>query len=243
MIDLAFTQTIIGRLLDGLLLTIPIVLVAAVAGNLLALPLALARLSRNPLLRVPAYAYILFMRGTPLIVQMFMIYYGLAQFREVRTSIFWPILRDPVWCAMISLTLNTAGYSAEVLRGAIQSVPKGLVEAGRSVGLSRWLVFRFVTLPTALRQSIPAFANETVLLLKASAIVFTITVRDVMGEANIVRAQTFRTYEPLLAAAVLYLALTFLIVRGFALVERRLNRHAVPADKAGPAQALVIDAR
>jgi His/Glu/Gln/Arg/opine family amino acid ABC transporter permease subunit len=242
-IDLAFTQTIVGRLLDGLLLTIPIVLVAAVAGNLLALPLALARTSRNPLLRVPAYVYILFMRGTPLIVQMFMIYYGLAQFREVRTSVLWPVLRDPVWCAMISLTLNTAAYSAEVLRGAIQSVPKGLVEAGRSMGLSRWLVFRFVILPTALRQSIPAFANETVLLLKASAIVFTITVRDVMGEANIVRAQTFRTYEPLLAAAVLYLALTFAIVRGFALVERRLNRHAVPADKASLAKALVIDAR
>lgn len=223
--DLEFTQRIVGNLLDGLVMTIIVVVASMIAGNILAVPVALARVSQTPVLKVPAYLYILFMRGTPLIVQMYMIYYGLGQFPAVRSSILWPILRDPLWCAIISLSLNTAAYSGEVLRGSIEAVPRGMVEAGKALGLRDRLVLLLVVLPTAIRQSLPALANETVLLLKASAIVFTITVRDIMGEANIIRAQTFRIYEPLVTAALLYLILTFLIVQGFAFAERRLNIH------------------
>lgn len=229
--DAAFIQRIVGNLLDGLVVTVIVVAASMVAGNLLAVPLALARISPRRWLRWPAYVYILFMRGTPLIVQMYMIYFGLAQFREVRQSFLWPLLRDPVWCAIISLSLNTAAYSGEILRGAIQSVPKGLPEAGRSIGLRDGQVMRLITLPLAIRQVLPSLANETILLLKASAIVFTITVRDIMGEANIIRAQTFRTYEPLITAALLYLALTFLITMAFRVAEKRMGRHLVRQPK------------
>lgn len=227
--DADFLVRLFARLVDGLWVTLLIIAASWVAGNALALPVAMMRVSGRLWLRGPAWLYILFMRGTPLIVQMYMIYYGLAQFPEVRKSVLWPVLRDPVWCAVISLSLNTAGYSGEILRGAIQTVPRGLREAARSLGLSGAQTFWLVTLPTALRQVLPSLANETVLLLKASAIVFTITVRDIMGEANIVRAQTFRVYEPLISAAILYLILTFLIVRGFRLWEARLGRHRAAA--------------
>ncbi len=135
-------------------------------------------------------------------------------------------------------------YSGEVIRGAIQQVATGQVEAGRSLGLTKWQIRRFVVLPLAFRQVIPVLANETVLLLKASAIVFTITVQDIMGAANILRAQTFRVYEPLLSAALLYLLLTFLIRRLFALLERRANRHlARRRQPAPPARPLPIQPR
>ncbi len=223
--DLDFAQRIVGDLLNGLVMTVIIVTASMVLGNLLAVPVAMARVSPSPVLWMPAYVYILFMRGTPLIVQMYLIYYGLGQFPGLRKSFLWPVLRDPVWCAIISLSLNTAAYSGEILRGSIQAVPKGQVEAAKALGLRDRLVFFLVVLPTAIRQSLPALANETVLLLKASAIVFTITVRDIMGEANIIRSQTFRVYEPLVTAALLYLMLTFIIVQGFAFAERRLNVH------------------
>jgi His/Glu/Gln/Arg/opine family amino acid ABC transporter permease subunit len=247
--DFDFIQRILGNLFNGVLVTIFLVVTTMICGNALAVPVALARVSRHWWLKAPAFLYILFMRGTPLIVQMYMIYYGLAQFPGVRHSVLWPILRDPVWCAFISLSINTAAYSGEVLRGAIQAVPRGEVEAARSVGMRRGLMMRRIVLPIALRQSLPIFANETVLLLKASAIVFTITVRDLMGEANIVRAQTFRTYEPLLTAALMYLVLTWIIARGFGWLESRLGAHrraavsAVPGRGPAAATTVPLDAR
>ena len=247
--DFDFIQRILVNLLNGSVITVFLVVTTMICGNLLALPVALARVSRHWWLKGPAFLYILFMRGTPLIVQMFMIYYGLAQFPGVRHSFLWPILRDPVWCAFISLSINTAAYSGEVLRGAIQAVPHGEVEAARSVGMRQGLLMRRIVLPIALRQSLPVFANETVLLLKASAIVFTITVRDLMGEANIIRAQTFRTYEPLITAALIYLVMTWIIARAFGLLESRLGLHrraapsAVPGRGAAPVTTVPLDAR
>lgn len=222
-------ERLILNLLEGFPITVLLVATSAVAGNALAVLVALARLSERLWLRWPAVGFITLIRGTPLIVQMFLIYYGLGQFREVRQSVFWIILKDPLWCAFLALSISTAAYSGEVLRGAIANVPRGLVEAGKSVGLGKWQIRLTIVLPLAIRQSLPVLANETVLLLKASAIVFTITVHDIMGEANIFRAQTFRIYEPLLSAAVLYLALTFTIRRSFAIAESRLNRWRVRA--------------
>lgn len=221
--DLAFYARVFDALFDGLAITILLLVTSGIAGNLAAVVVALARSSKRAILRLPALVFIETIRGTPLIVQMFMIYYGLAQFREVRNSFAWVILKDPVWCAFIALTISTAAYSGEILRGAIREVPRGLIQAGQSLGMGKWPIRFTIILPLAYRQSIPVLANETVLLLKASAIVFTITVRDVMGEANIIRAQTFRVYEPLIAAALIYLALTFIIRRGYAWVERRFN--------------------
>jgi His/Glu/Gln/Arg/opine family amino acid ABC transporter permease subunit len=247
--DLDFVQRIVGNLLNGVVVTIILVAASMVCGNAMAVPVALARVSPRWWLKAPAFLFILCIRGTPLIVQMFMIYYGLAQFPAVRHSVLWPILREPMWCAVISLSISTAAYSGEVLRGAIQAVPRGEIEAARSVGMRRGLMMRRIVLPIALRQSLPVFANETVLLLKASAIVFTITVRDLMGEANIIRAQTFRTYEPLITAALMYLVLTWIIVRIFTWLEARLSTHrraisAAAPGRVAPATATVpLDAR
>lgn len=225
--DADFLLRLAGKLIDGLWITLLLLIASMLIGNALAVPVALLRVSRQPWLKWPAYLYILVMRGTPLIVQMYLIYYGLAQFPEIRKSFLWPILRDPVNCAIISLSLNTAAYSGELLRGAIQAVPLGVKEAAAALGLSRRHAFWLVTLPTAIRTVLPSLANETVLLLKASAIVFTITVHDIMGAANAVRSQTFRVYEPLIMAGILYLILTFLIARSFRLWEGYLARHQI----------------
>lgn len=236
--DLAFIPGILDELLSGLAVTLVLLVFSFTLGNGLAILVALARTAANPFLRAPAYAFILFIRGTPLIVQMFMIYYGLAQFRDVRAGPLWPLLREPMVCAVLALTLSTGAYSAEVLRGALQAVPPGLKEAARALALPGHRRFRLVTLPLALRACLPSLGNETVLLLKASAICFTITVRDLMGEANIIRAQTFRTYEPLLTAAVFYLVLTLVIARSVRVLERRLDgprRAAAEAAVAGRA--------
>lgn len=238
--DVAFLQRVATALLDGLWVTLFLLVTSGLAGNAAAVVVALARASDKPWLKLPAAGYILLIRGTPLIVQMFLIYYGLGQFREVRSSFLWPILREPMACAFLALTFSTAAYSGEVFRGAIQQVAKGQVEAGRALGLSKWQIRRFVVLPLAFRQVIPVLANETVLLLKASAIVFTITVKDIMGEANIIRAQTFRVYEPLITAALLYLLLTFLIRRLFAYMERRANRHMSPAPAPTPGPLVTV---
>jgi His/Glu/Gln/Arg/opine family amino acid ABC transporter permease subunit len=192
------------------------------------MPLALARVSFNPLLRLPARAYIFFFRGTPLLVQLFLIYYGLGQFPAVRASALWPVLREGYWCGIIGLTLNTAGYTAEILRGAIESVARGEIEAGRACGMNPALVLWRIVLPQAFRSALPAYVNEIIFLMKGSAVVFTITVVDLMGAANLVRARSFRVYEPLFGAALLYLLLTFAITWGFGRLERHLHpeRHA-----------------
>lgn len=238
--DLEFLQRVATNLVNGLWITLLLVVTSGIAGNAAAVFVALARASERLVWKLPAASFILAIRGTPLIVQMFLIYYGLGQFRAVRQSFLWPILKEPLWCAFLALSISTAAYSGEVIRGAIQQVGKGQIQAGQALGLTKWQIRFTIVLPLALRQALPVLANETVLLMKASAIVFTITVKDIMGEANIIRAQTFRVWEPLLSAAVLYLLLTFLIRRGFALWERRANRHLAGRDAAAkpmPVQA------
>lgn len=243
--DWAFAYEAFFDILQGLPITIFLVISSMIVGNLLAIPVAVARVGNGVLMhpgpvtrrlvvifvQVPAYLFILVMRGTPLIVQMFLIYYGLSQFEAVRESIFWPILKEPIWCAVIALSINTAAYSGEILRGALQNVPQGLVEGSRTLGLSAMQTLATISLPIAFRYCLPALSNETVLLLKASAISFTITVQDVMGRADVIRAQSYKTYEPLLTAAIFYLVLTFILVRGFRWLEARLGQHVQPQEE------------
>ena len=205
--DLAFLWSIMPRLLEGAWVTLAILSQSVIYGLMLAIPLALMRVSERTVLWAPAYAYIFFFRGSPLLVQIFLIYYGLGQFDLVRDSILWPLLREGYWCAILALALNTAGYTAEILRGAIQAVPRGEVEAARALGMPWPLVLRRIVLPKAFRIALPAYVNEIIFLLKGSAVVFTVTVVDLMGAANLIRARTFRVYEPLLGAALLALTL------------------------------------
>ncbi len=216
------------RLLQGTLLTLELVALALVAGGLLSVPLAMLRVSSNPVLRALPLAYTFFFRGTPLLVQLFLFYYGLAQFEVVRESIFWPIVREAYWSALIVFTLNTGAYTTEILRGAIQAVPHGEVEAARAMGMSGGTLYRRIVLPRAYRIALPAYGNEIILMLKASALASTITLLDLTGMARTVIAKTYLPVEIFLVAGAIYLALTFLLVNGFRLLERRVLRFQQP---------------
>lgn len=214
------------KILTGVGLTLQLLLVSLVAGTVLAVPTVLARMSGIGLLVAPACAYVFVFRGTPLLVQIFVIYYGLPQLDWVRESVLWLFLRDPYWCAILALTLNHGAYTAEIFRGGIQGVDRGLHEAGWALGLSRRQRFMHVTAPLALRLSLPPFGSETIGLLKGTALASTVTLMEITGVARTIVAQTFAPYEIFLAAALVYLAMTLVIERGVALAERRLGRHA-----------------
>lgn len=213
------------RLAGGLATTFQLVALALIIGAALALLVAMARISQNPLLAWFGRGYIFFFRGTPLLVQLFLIYYGLSQFPAIRSSFLWPILREPYWCAIIAFALNTSGYTAEILRGAIQAVPRGQIEAAQALGMSRALTFRRIILPIAIRYGFPAYGNEVILMIKASALASTITILDLMGVTRTLISRTFAVTELFVAAGMIYLVITLLLTRVFARVEARLNRH------------------
>ena len=207
------------RLLNGALLTLELVALAALVGFVIALPVALARLARSPFLWMPAYGFVFFFRGTPLLVQVFLIYYGLSQFPEVRASALWPILREPYWCALIAFSLNTSAYTAEIMRGAIQAVPRGQIEAAMATGMSRLTRLRRVVLPQAMRIGLPAYSNEVILLVKASSLASTITLMDLTGTARTISSVNYMPVELLSMAALIYLAINFTLTRIFKLIE------------------------
>lgn len=213
------------RLLEGAGLTLQLTLVSLVAGFVLALPLSLLRTSSSPLLSWPVQAYTFVFRGTPLLVQLFLIYYGAGQIDWIRTSPAWLLLRDPYWCALIAFSLNNAAYTVEILRGGIRSVSAGEIEAAKALGMSYALRMRRIVLPTALRIAMPAYANEVVLMLKASSLASTVTLMEITGTARKIVSETFSPYEIFISAALIYLALTFVIVRLFRCVERWNSAH------------------
>ena len=221
------------KLLEGTLLTLELVLLSLLVGAVLSIPLALMRVSGNPLIRGIPLAYTFFFRGTPLLVQLFLFYYGLAQFDSVRESMFWPVLREAYWCALIVFTLNTTAYTTEILRGAIQAVPSGELEAGMAVGMSRALMLRRITLPIAYRIALPAYSNEIILMLKGSALASTITLLDLTGMARTIIARTYMPIEIFFAAGCIYLLLTFIFVQAYRLFERRMLRHQAVEKSAG----------
>ncbi|WP_122669182.1 ABC transporter permease [Pseudomonas viridiflava] len=211
------------RLAQGATLTLELVAIAVIAGLILAIPLGIARASRHWPVRTLPYAYIFFFRGTPLLVQLFLVYYGLAQFDAVRTSSLWPYLRDPFWCAVITMTLHTAAYIAEILRGAIQAVPPGEVEAARALGMSKWKALFYIVLPRAARIGLPAYSNEVILMLKASALASTVTLLELTGMARTIIARTYMPVEIFFAAGLFYLVMAFVLVQGFRLLEKLLR--------------------
>jgi len=226
--DADFAALLAGKLLLGLQTTLALFAICGVFGNLLAVPLAFARNSPRPWLRRPAYLYILCLRGTPVLVQLYLVYFGLgevlARMPGLRHSWMWPVLRQAFPYAALALTLNTAAYCGEIWRGALQGLPKGQAEAARSLGLGPWQVALLVTLPQAFGNALPALTGQNILLLKATSLASTITIFEVMAAANLVRSQTFRVYESLFGAAVVYVALTLVLTTAFAGVERWVRR-------------------
>ena len=211
------------KLAQGATLTLELVAIAVIAGLLLAIPLGIARSSRRWYVSALPYAYIFFFRGTPLLVQLFLVYYGLAQFDAVRESFMWPYLRDPFWCATATMTLHTAAYIAEILRGAIQAIPPGEIEAARALGMSQPKTLFYIILPRASRIGLPAYSNEVILMLKASALASTVTLLELTGMARTIIARTYLPVEIFFAAGLFYLLMAYILVRGFKLLERWLR--------------------
>ena len=221
--DFAFLRETVRLLLSGVPLLLQLAFFSIAAGALFAVLLALMRLSGQPALDLPARAYVFVFRGTPLLVQIFLIYYGLGQFPEIRRSFLWPFLREPYWCALLALTLNTAAYSSEIIRGGILSVPFGQIEAARACGMSRWLIFRRITVPQGLVVALPAYGNEIILMTRSTALASVITLMEVTGIASKIIAETFRAVEVFICAGAIYLILNFAISRVIAFLERRLS--------------------
>lgn len=221
--DVAFLRETMLLLLGGVPLLLKLAFFSISVGAIFAVVLALMRLSGNAALDRAARAYVFVFRGTPLLVQIFLIYYGLGQFPEIRQSIAWPFLREPYWCALLALTLNTAAYSSEIIRAGILSVPHGQIEAARSCGMSRGQIFRRIVVPQGLRVALPAYGNEIILMTRSTALASVITLMEVTGIASKIVSETFRAVEVFICAGAIYLALNFLISRAIALLERRLS--------------------
>ena len=215
------------KLLEGAYLTLELVAIAVLVGLLIAIPLGMARSSRHWYVRALPFSYIFFFRGTPLLLQLFLVYYGLAQFDAVRQGPLWPYLRDPYWCALIAMTMHTAAYIAEIIRGAIQAVPPGEVEAARSLGMSRAQTMWYIILPRAARIGLPAYSNEVILMLKASSLASTITLLELTGMARTIIARTYLPVEIFFAAGLFYLVMTFVLVQVFRWLERKLRVDAL----------------
>lgn len=226
--DIALVFDSIPKMLEGIGLTLELLFLSTSIGLILAVITLLMRISGRRFLAWPAMAYIYVFRGTPILVQIFVIYYGLPQFDLIRESIFWAILREPFGCMVVALSLNAGAYVSEILRGGLLGVDRGLHEAGKALGMSAPQRFIYITTPIAVRLAIPAYSNDFISMLKATALASTVTLLDMTGVARTIVAQTFAPYEIFIAAAMIYMVMTWFIQRGFGLFERRMSRYVKP---------------
>ena len=233
-LDFVLIADHIDKFFYGALLTLEITLISLIIGGLLAIPLAVARAYRRPWLNRPIWCFTYFFRGTPLLVQTYLVYYGLAQFDFVRESFLWdPVLSSPWWCALITFSLNTAAYTTEFLRGAIENTAKGEIEAAKACGMSTLRMLRRIILPSALRRALPAYSNEVIFMLHSSVVLSTITLQDILGVGRWLNGRYYLAYEGFITAMLFYMALVFLISRGFRVWESRWLKHLRPRETAG----------
>ena len=209
----------------GVWITLELTTLALAIGFAIALPCGLARARRVPWVSPLINGYVYLFRGTPLLVQIFLIYYGLAQFGWVRASWAWTFLRDPWWCAILAFSLNSGAYATEIIRGAIETTPAGELEAAKALGLAPRQVDFLVLIPSALRRALPQYGNEAVFMLHGSAVASTITLQDILGAGRTLNAKFYLAYEGFLTAAVLYMAITLTVVLLFRALEARYLRH------------------
>ncbi len=214
-------------LLGGLSETIQLMLCALVAGFIIALPLAVLWVEGPKPVKWLMNFYSTFFRGTPLLVQIFLIYYGLGQLPAVRESFFWPLFKEPFFCAVLALSLNTSAYTCNIIRGAIRAIPYGEVEAGRAFGMTRFQLYRYVLIPQVFRLFLPAYGNEVIIMLKATSQASTITIMDLTGVSLNIMSTTYRPFEIFIIAALIYISITFVLVRIFRRLEVRLNKQQI----------------
>ncbi len=223
--DAAFYAKYAPKFFSGFLVTLQIVGLSLIIGAAVSLPIVYGRMSKNPLAAIPAYSFVYFFRGTPLIAQTFLVYYGAGSFRQELDAVgLWWFFREPYYCVIFTFSLNTAAYQAEILRGAIRNVPKGQREAGQSLGLSKWAIFRKIILPQALIVALRPYGNEVVLMVKGSAIASIVTVFDLMGETRRAFSRTF-DFQTYIWAAIIYLVVVEVLRRVWDVLEARLTRH------------------
>jgi len=229
--DLSIITENIGIYLHGLQNTVVLVSISLFFGLLLAVPLAVLLNFGSAAVQWPIRAYIYFFRGTPLLVQMFLVYYGFGQFDLIKQSFLWPFFREAYFCALFAFTLNTGAYTAEILRGAIKATNHGEIEAALAAGMSKLLMIRRIILPSAFRRALPAYSNEIIFMLHGSALASVITIVDITGAARIVNSRFYSPYEAFLTAAVFYMSLTFIIVFFIKRLETHWFAHLQPQSK------------
>jgi arginine/ornithine transport system permease protein len=206
---------------SGALVTLWLTLAALAFGMLFALPLSILRGWPSRWIAGPVWLFTCVIRGTPLLVQLYLIYYGLGQFEAVRDSFAWPWLRSATFCAIAAFAINTCAYTIEILHGAMRAVPAGEIEAARAMGMTRGVMLRRVVLPAAFRRMLPAYGNEVIFMLQATALASTVTLMDITGAAGEMNSRFYLPFEAFLTAAVIYLAITMGLVGLFHAAERR----------------------
>lgn len=223
--DFGLVLESIPKMLEGIGLTLELLFLSSFIGLVLAVITLLMRISGRWFLVAPAAAYIYVFRGTPILVQIFLIYYGLPQFEFIREGALWTVLREPFWCCVIALSLNAGAYVSEILRGGVLGVDKGVLEAASALGISKPQRFIYVISPIAIRLSLPAYSNDMISMSKSTALASTVTLLDMTGVARTIVAQTFAPYEIFIAAAAIYLVIAWILQKSFGLLEKRMSRY------------------
>jgi len=222
-LELIITSTF--EILKAVPTTLSLVTLSLSIGFILAIFLVAMSLSKSTIIRFLANSYIYYFRGTPLLIQIYLLYFGvgywLSMQDNIKQSIFWDIINEPYWYAVIALMFNTAGYTAEILRGAIISIPKGQAESSYSLGLSYYQSMIKIILPQAIRQALPAYSNEVILMVKGSSLASIITIMEITGTMNKIRSETYAIYELIIIAGFIYLLINFVITRLFKYLENK----------------------
>ena len=221
--DFDLMITSFPKLLGATLVTLKLLSASLFFGLFLGLFFAILRLNKNIFINKFAYGYSYLFRGTPLLVQIFIIYFGLGQIEYLRTTFLWTILREPYWCAIIAFALNTGAYTSEILRSAFQTIKPGIIEAGKSLGISNKIIFYKIQIPIAIRQSLPAYGNEIILMMKGTSLASTVTIMDLTGVAKYIISTTFRPVEVFIVAGGIYLFMTFIIHNLIKFLEKKYS--------------------
>ena len=221
--DLELMINSFPKLLGATVITLKLISVSLIIGLFIGLFFAILRLNKNIFINKFAYGYSYIFRGTPLLVQIFIIYFGLGQIEYLRSTILWVILKEPYWCAIIAFALNTGAYTSEILRSAFQTIKPGIIEAGKSLGIPNKVVFYKIQIPIAIRQSLPAYGNEIILMMKGTSLASTVTLMDLTGVAKYIISTTFKPIEVFIVAGGIYLFMTFIIHNLIKFLEKKYS--------------------
>ena len=219
--DFDLMITSFPKLLNATVVTLKLLSLSLFFGLFIGLFFAILRVNKNPIVNKFAYGYSYVFRGTPLLVQIFIIYFGLGQIEYLRSTVLWVILKEPYWCAIIAFSLNTGAYTSEILRSAFQTIKPGIIEAGQSLGISNKIIFYKIQIPIAIRQSLPAYGNEIILMMKGTSLASTVTLMDLTGVAKYIISTTFKPIEVFIVAGGIYLFMTFIIHNVIKFLERK----------------------